>query len=219
MPIRSSSARAAYVLISDTLVNRKKKKKNLKSKYRSRADTFYDRFSRSWSYASRKQLAVELWRRWLTVRRGWRWWCERRVDLRVIVPGGDGERIAVVRYSGRGRGRGCGPVMVVVPGRGVSVQRAGVVMREKRVHVVGHVVGHQRLVPARRWRTGRRVVPPVMRRVMVMVVMSPGTADHFHAGSHFHSGFNWRAHGCDTRKQQHGTCSFSQTISKCEKIK
>jgi hypothetical protein len=26
-----------------------------------------------------------------------------------------------------------------------------------------------------------------MRRVMVMVVMSPGTADHFHAGSHFHA--------------------------------
>lgn len=147
----------------------------------------------------------------LTVRRGRWWWCERRVDLRMIVPGGDGERVAVVRHSGRGRGRSCGPVVVIVPGRGVSVQRAGVVVREERVHVVGHVVGHQRLVAARRRRTRRRVVPPVMRRVMVMVVMSPGTADHFHAGSHFHTDSR-DARLCQLQNNN-GKSVFLQTIS------
>jgi len=65
------------------------------------------------------------------------------VDLLVVVASGDGERIAVVRRDG------CGPLVMVISGRGVSVQRAGVVVREKRVHVVGHVVGRQRLVSAR----------------------------------------------------------------------
>jgi len=71
------------------------------------------------------------------------------VDLLVIVAGGDGERVAVIRRRGSGRGRRRRPVMMVVPGSGVSVQRADVVMGEERVHVVRHVVGHQWLVPAR----------------------------------------------------------------------
>jgi len=53
------------------------------------------------------------------------------VDLLVIVAGGDGERIAVIRRGGRGRGGSCGPVVMVVPGRGVSVQRADVMVREE----------------------------------------------------------------------------------------
>lgn len=125
----------------------------------------------------------------LTVRRGGRRRCERRVYLLVIVARGDGERVAVIRRSGRRGGRRRGPVVMVVPGRGVSVQRARVVVREERVHVIRHVVGHQRLVPARRRRTGRRLVPAPVVRMVVMVVMSAGTADHFHAGSHFHAAF------------------------------
>jgi len=64
------------------------------------------------------------------------------VDLLVIVAGGDGKRIAVIRRRGSRRGRCCRPVMMVIPGCGVSVQRADVVMSEERVHVVSHVVGH-----------------------------------------------------------------------------
>lgn len=124
---------------------------------------------------------------------------ERRVDLLVIVAGGDGERFAVIRRCCSGRGRRRRSVMMVVPGRGVSVQCAYVVMGEERVHVVRHVVGHQRLVPARRRRPGRRLVPAPVMWVMVVVMMSPGTADHFHAGSHFHAAIK-RSSGCDTLK-------------------
>jgi hypothetical protein len=34
-------------------------------------------------------------------------------------------------------------------------------------------------------------------RVMVVVMMCSGTADHFHAGSHFHAALK-RSRGCDT---------------------
>jgi len=134
------------------------------------------------------------------------------VDLLVIVACGDGERVAVIRSRGSGRGRRRRPVMMVVPGRGVSVQRADVVMGEERVHVVRHVVGHQRLVPARRRRPGRRLVPASMVRVMVVVMMSSGTADHFHAGSHFHAALK-RSRGCDTlkigKRQNQFICLFT----------
>jgi len=33
--------------------------------------------------------------------------------------------------------------------------------------------------------------------MMVVVMMSSGTADHFHAGSHFHAALK-RSSGCDT---------------------
>lgn len=128
----------------------------------------------------------------LTVRRGRRRRCERRVDLLMIVPGGDGERVAMIRRGGRGRGSRCGPVVVIVPGRGVCVQRADVMVREERVHVVCHVVGHQWLVPAGRRRTGRRFVPAPVVRVMMVMVMGSGSADHFHAGSHFHAALKTR---------------------------
>jgi len=58
------------------------------------------------------------------------------VDLLVIVASGDGERVAVIRRRSSGRGRRRRSVMMVVPGSGVSVQRADVVMGEERVHVV-----------------------------------------------------------------------------------
>lgn len=135
---------------------------------------------------------------WLTVRWCGRGWRERRVYLLVIVAGGDGERVAVVRRRSRGRRGRRSPVVMVVPGRRMRVQRAGVVVREERVHVVGHVVGGQRLVPARRRRrrAGRRLVPaPVVRMMVVMRVMSPGTAaDHFHAGGHFHAASGRKTH-------------------------
>lgn len=81
------------------------------------------------------------------MRRSWRWGCERRVDLLMIVSGGDGERVTVIRRGGRGCSSRCSPVVVIVPGCGVCVQRADVMVRKERVHVVGHVVGHQRLIP------------------------------------------------------------------------
>jgi len=118
------------------------------------------------------------------------------VDLLMIVAGGNGERIAVIRRRGSGCGRRCSPVMMVVSGCGVSVQRADVVMSEERVHVIRHVVGHQRLVPARRRRPGRCLVPTPVMRMMVVVMMSTGTADHFHAGSHFHAALKC-SRGCD----------------------
>lgn len=141
----------------------------------------------------------------LTVRRGRRRRRERRVYLLVIVAGGHRERVAVVRGRDRGRGGRRRPVVMVVPCRGVRVQRADVVVREKRVHVVGHVVGHQRFVAARRRRTaaaGRRFVPAPVVRVVMVVMMRPGTADHFHAGSHFHAALRRDSAGENQQKKK-----------------